>query len=120
MLMVLCCAALPAVLCCAAVCQIVLLSSLKTFVVASNKFSGTVNENIYYLPALAKLDLSNNTLVGTTPQAIGCVWLARVACMHRCSLAGPQAAASMPLLGLSKGLDVCVLAPQALAVCLRQ
>jgi hypothetical protein len=53
--------------------QIVLLSSLKTFVVASNKLTGTVNENIYYLPALAKLDLSNNTLVGTTPPAIGYV-----------------------------------------------
>lgn len=51
--------------------QIVLLSSLKTFVVSSNRFSGTVNENIYYLPALAKLDLSNNTLVGTMVQAIG-------------------------------------------------
>jgi hypothetical protein len=51
--------------------QIVLLSSLKTFVVASNKLTGTVNENIYYLPALAKLDFSNNTLVGTTPPAIG-------------------------------------------------
>lgn len=51
--------------------QITLLSSLKTFVVSSNKFNGTVNENIYYLPALAKLDLSNNTLVGTTAQSIG-------------------------------------------------
>lgn len=51
--------------------QITLLSSLKTFVVSSNRFSGTVNENIYYLPALAKLDLSNNALVGTLPKAIG-------------------------------------------------
>jgi hypothetical protein len=75
----------------------VLLSSLKTFVVASNKFSGTVNENIYYLPALAKLDLSNNTLVGTTPQAIGCV--ASTACMRCCTLGKAQAAACMPLVG---------------------
>jgi len=51
--------------------QITLLSSLKTFVVSSNRFSGTVNENIYFLPALAKLDLSNNALVGTLPKAIG-------------------------------------------------
>lgn len=57
-----------AVACC---CQVTLLSSLKTFVVSSNQFSGTMTENIYYLPALAKLDLSNNSLVGTTPTAIG-------------------------------------------------
>lgn len=51
--------------------QLVLLSSLKTFVVSSNRFSGTVNENIYYLPALAKLDISNNSFVGTMVPAIG-------------------------------------------------
>ena len=51
--------------------QLVLLSSLKTFVVSSNKLTGTVNENIYYLPGLAKLDLSNNSFVGTMVQAIG-------------------------------------------------
>lgn len=65
-------------MCCVCMCpalrclpQLVLLSSLKTFVVSSNKLSGTVNENIYYLPALAKLDLSNNSFVGTMVQAIG-------------------------------------------------
>lgn len=114
--MVLCCAVLRSLLCCAAVCQIVLLSSLKTFVVAGNKFSGTVNENIYYLPALAKLDLSNNSLVGTTPPAIGCVGCQLG--MHVPLLScGAQAAACMPVAGLSRAGRALA---QALAVCSQQ
>jgi hypothetical protein len=61
----------PVLCCLSALLQLVLLSSLKTFVVSSNRFRGTVNENVYYLPALAKLDISNNSFVGTMVPAIG-------------------------------------------------
>jgi hypothetical protein len=40
-------------------------------VVANNAFEGPVNENVFYLPALSKLDMSNNRLLGTLPASVG-------------------------------------------------
>jgi Leucine-rich repeat (LRR) protein len=51
--------------------KITLLSSLKSVKMSSNKLSGAVGEDLYYMPSLAVLDLSSNHFVGTTPVAIG-------------------------------------------------
>jgi hypothetical protein len=47
------------------------MSSLTSVKLSNNMFSGTVVEDLYFLPALSVLDLSSNQFVGTTPAAIG-------------------------------------------------
>lgn len=50
------------------------LGSLQTFFIAGNSFTGTIPEDLLYLPAIRRIDLSNNKFFGTIPLvAIGCV-----------------------------------------------
>jgi Leucine-rich repeat (LRR) protein len=51
--------------------QITLLSGLKTLIMSGNKFQGTLTEDVFFLPALMRFDVSNNSFVGTIHQAIG-------------------------------------------------
>jgi Leucine-rich repeat (LRR) protein len=50
---------------------ITLLSSLQSLNIAGNALTGTISMDLYYLPALAHFDASNNSFVGTIPAAIG-------------------------------------------------
>jgi hypothetical protein len=53
------------------------LGGLKTFLIASNKFTGTITEDLLYLPAIRHIDMSDNNFFGVLPAvALGWVpWL---------------------------------------------
>jgi hypothetical protein len=38
---------------------------------SGNKFTGTLTEDVFFLPALMMFDVSNNSFVGTIHEAIG-------------------------------------------------
>lgn len=82
---------------------ITLLSGLKTLLLGRNSFTGTMTEDIYYLPSLMHLDISNNQFVGTIPPAIGsCFSLQDVNWGHNPGLTGVLP----PQLGLLTNLRV--------------
>jgi hypothetical protein len=45
---------------------------MKSLYLADNRLTGTITEDVYYLPSLKRVDLSNNLFNGTIPgHAIG-------------------------------------------------
>lgn len=43
------------------------LGGLKTFLIPSNNFTGTITEDLLYLPAIRRIDMSNNNFFGVLP-----------------------------------------------------
>jgi hypothetical protein len=43
------------------------LGGLKTFLIASNNFTGTITEDLLYLPAIRHVDMSDNNFFGVLP-----------------------------------------------------
>jgi hypothetical protein len=50
------------------------LGGLKTFLIASNNFSGTITEDLLYLPAIRHIDMSDNKFFGILP-AVALGWV---------------------------------------------
>jgi hypothetical protein len=57
--------------------RITLLTYLYQFNMRNNYLSGTMPEDVFFLPRLAELDLSHNKFTGTLSESIGCVGLFR-------------------------------------------
>ncbi|WIA21435.1 hypothetical protein OEZ85_000647 [Tetradesmus obliquus] len=47
--------------------QVGVLGGLKTFLIASNRFTGTITEDLLYLPAIRHIDMSDNNFFGILP-----------------------------------------------------